>query len=34
MITDLVKTKREVMLEMIVILLIAFEVITGFFFRH
>jgi uncharacterized Rmd1/YagE family protein len=28
-ITDLVKTKREVMLEMIVILLIAFEIITG-----
>lgn len=32
-ITDLVKTKREVMLEMIVILLIAFEVVFGFF-RH
>jgi uncharacterized Rmd1/YagE family protein len=32
-ITDLVKTKREVMLEMTVILLIAFEVVTGFF-RH
>jgi len=33
-ITDLVKTKREVMLELIVILLITFEVITGLFFRH
>jgi len=32
-ITDLVKTKREVMLEMIVILLIAFEVIAGLI-RH
>jgi uncharacterized Rmd1/YagE family protein len=32
-ITDLVKTKREVMLEMIVILLIAFEIIFGLF-RH
>jgi required for meiotic nuclear division protein 1 len=32
-ITDLVKSKREVMLEMIVILLIASEVIFGFF-RH
>lgn len=32
-ITDLVKTKREVMLEMIIILLIAFEVVAGFF-RH
>ncbi len=32
-ITDLVKTKRETTLEVIVILLIAFEVVTGFF-RH
>ena len=32
-ITDLVKTKREVMLEIIVILLIAFEIIFGIF-RH
>lgn len=32
-ITDLVKTKRETMLELIVILLIAFEVIAGFI-RH
>ena len=32
-ITDLVKTKRETMLELIVILLIAFEVVAGFI-RH